>query len=287
MMRLRIIGFCVLSLLFAGSVCAEAAPLPEWAWKGESYMNKKRTNTSYRFKVFKAEDESLTRLAEGRFYPLLAFLGEEYGADPATMALDSLSNGPGEAFTYRIIIPEQGHTATVWAQRVDVYSTVDNNVALDPVFEYYQLYAVSEKDADVVFDCFERGERSKTVAALMNIIPGTGQLYKGQTFKGFAILGSEIALGVTAVTQQFKANYYDKMAETATVGAESFRNDALARRKIRNAALVAMGGVWAFSIYDALASESMPNILISAPGSKGVTLSPAAESAGIALVYHF
>ena len=287
MRRLRILGFCVLSLLFAGSVCAEAAPLPEWAWKGESYMNKKRTNTSYRFKVFKTEDENLTRLAEGRFYPLLAFLGEEYGADPATMALDSLSNGLGEPFTYRITIPGQGHTATVWAQRVDVYTSVDNNVALDPVFEYYQLYAVSEKGADVVFDHFERSERSKAVAALMNIIPGTGQLYKGQTFKGYAILGSEIALGVTAVTQQFKANYYDKMAETATVGADSFRNDALARRRIRNAALGVMAGVWAFSIYDALASDSLPNILVSAPEGKELTLSPSSEGFGIAFVYRF
>lgn len=287
MLRLRIIGCFVLSLLFAGAVCVEAAPLPEWAWKGESYMNKKRTNPSYRFKVFKTEDVSLTRLEEGRFYPLLAFLGEEYGADPATMSLDSLSNGSGEAFTYRITIPEQGHTATVWAQRVDVYSTVDNNAALDPVFEYYQLYAVSGKDADVVFDRFERSERSKGKAALMNIIPGTGQLYKGHTFKGYAILGSEIALGVTAVTQQLKANYYDKRAETATVGADSFRNDALSRRKIRNAALGAMAGIWAFSIYDALASESMPNILVSSPEGKGLTLSPSPEGFGIAFVYHF
>ena len=84
---------------------------------------------------------------------------------------------------------------------MDVYDTVDYNTDLNPVFEYYQLYAVSEKDVTPVFDTFERGERSKGTAALMNIIPGAGQLYKGHTFKGYAILGSEIALGVTAITQ--------------------------------------------------------------------------------------
>ena len=287
MMRLRIIGFCVLSLLLAGSVCAEATPLPEWAWKGESYMNKKRTNTSYRFKVFKTEDASLTRLQEGRFYPLLAFLGEEYGTDPATMTLDSLSNGAGEPVSYRITFPEQGHTATVWAQRVDVYSTVDNNVTLDPIFEYYQLYAVSQKDADVVFDRFAVGERSKAVATLMNIVPGTGQLYKGQTFKGCAILGSELLLGTVAYSTHSKSLYYrDKVAagESAT---DSWRSKEAGMRRLRNVSLGAMAGIWAYSIYDALASDSMPNIRVSSPDGKGLTLSPASESAGIALVYHF
>lgn len=282
----RIIGVAFV-LLCAGAVCAEAAPLPEWAWKGESYMNRKRTNTSYEFKVFKTEDAYLSRLQESRFFPLCEYLGEKYGVDPAAMVLDSLVNGPGAPATYRISFPDNGRTASVLAQRVDEYDAVDYNTAQDPVFEYYQLYAVSGKDAEVSFDQFERGERSKGKAALMNIIPGAGQLYKGHTFKGCAILGTEIALGVTAVTQQAKANYYDRMAKTATVGADSFRNDALGRRKIRNAALIAMGGVWAFSIFDALVAESMPNISVSAPNGAQLTLAPSTGSAGLALVYRF
>ena len=277
MVRLRKTGLLAI-LLVVASVCAGAAPLPEWARKGEAYMNRKRTNTSYAFKVFKSEDAYLSRLQENRFLPLLAYLGDKYGVAPEKMALDSLSNGFGAPATYRISFPENGRQATVLAQRVDV---------LDPVFEYYQLYAVSEKDVTPVFDTFERGERSKGTAALMNIIPGAGQLYKGHTFKGYTILGSEIALGVTAITQQVKANYYDKMAATATVGADSYRNDAIGRRRIRNAALIAMGGIWAYSIFDALVAESMPNISVSAPSGAQLTVAPASTSAGIALVYRF
>ena len=286
MLNLRKTGLLALLLLVAG-VVAGAAPVPEWAWKGESYMNKKRTNTSYEFKVFKTEDTYLSRLQENRFFPLLEYLGGQYGVDPATMALDSLSNGPGAPATYRITFPENGRQATVLAQRVDAYDRVDYNSLLEPYFEYYQLYAVSGKDADVTFDTFERGERSKGKAALMNILPGAGQLYKGHSFKGYAILGSEIALGVTAVTQQIKADYYDKMAETATVGADSYRNDAIGRRRIRNAALIAMGGIWAYSVIDALVAESMPNIAVSAPGGAQLTVAPSSSSAGLALVYRF
>lgn len=286
MVRLRKTGLPVLLLLVAG-LCAGAAPLPEWVRKGEAYMNRKRTNTSYAFKVFKTEDAYLSRLQENRFFPLYEYLGEKYGTDPATMALDSLSNGPGAPATYRITFPENGRRASVLAQRVDVYDTIDYNTDLNPFFEYYQLYAVSEKDANPVFDTFERGERSKGTAALMNVIPGAGQLYKGHTFKGCAILGTEIALGVTAVTQQVKADYYDRRAETATAGADSFRNDAIGRRRIRNAALIAMGGIWAYSIFDALVAESMPNISVSAPPGTHLTLAPSTNSAGIALVYRF
>ena len=286
MVRLRKTGLLAI-LLVVASVCAGAAPLPEWARKGEAYMNRKRTNTSYEFKVFKSEDAYLSRLQENRFYPLLKYLGDKHNLDPERMSLDSLSNGPGKPYTFRIALPFDGHIGTIYAQRVDVYSAVDRNTTGDPVFEYYQLYAVSDLYSEVSFDDFTRGERSKGTAALMNIIPGAGQLYKGHTFKGYAILGSEIALGVTAITQQVKANYYDKMVASATVGADSFHNDAIGRRRIRNAALIAMGGIWAYSIFDALVAESMPNISVSAPSGAQLTFAPASTSAGIALVYRF
>ena len=276
------------AFLLMGAVCAQAGPLPEWAWKGESYMNKKRQNTSYEFKVFKTEDASLTRLREGRFYPLLKYLGDKHGISPDAMALDSLANGPGEPYTYRIALPFEGHIGTVLAQRVDVYSAIDQNTLGDPIFEYYQLFAVSELGTEPVFDHFEKGERSRATAALMNVIaPGAGQLYKGHSFKGYALLGSEIALGVTAVASQFKANYYDKRAETETISPESFRNDAVGRRRIRNAALVSMAGLWAFSIFDALTADSMPAISVSAPQGGQLTLGPATSGAGLSLVYRF
>ena len=283
---MRKFGYLVILLLVAGFTCS-ASPLPEWARMGENYMNKKRQNTSYVFKVFKTEEAYLSRLQEGRFYPLLKYLGDKYDIAPERMGLDSLSNGPGKPYTYRILVPFDGRQGTVLAQRVDVYSAVDYNTPGDPVFEYYQLYAVSEANADVTFDEFERNERSKGKAALMNIVPGVGQIYKGHTFKGYTILGAEVALAATAISQQFKADYYDRMALTDTASPESFRSDAIARRRIRNAALCAMGGIWAYSVFDALVSESMPIISVSAPQGGQLTLAPSSTSAGVALVYRF
>jgi len=283
---------CPKLLLFAffllGNLCARATSLPEWARKGESYMNRKRTNTSYSFKVFKTEDSSLTRLQEGRFYPLLKDLGDQCGISPDMMVLDSLSNGPGEPFTYRILLPRPGYPATVLAQRVDVFSTVDYNVERDPVFEYYQLYAVSEINGVAVFDHFEKGERSKATAALLSAVaPGVGQIYKGHTFKGGVILGSEIALGVTAVTFHARSLYYQKRKEEDTLAPESFHSEEIGLRRLRNITLGAMAGIWAFGIYDAFAKESMPTISVSAPQGGQLTLSPSSVGAGLTLVYHF
>ena len=111
MVRLRKTGLLAI-LLVVASVCAGAAPLPEWARKGEAYMNRKRTNTSYSFKVFKSEDAYLSRLQENRFFPLLAYLGDKYGVAPEKMALDSLSNGLGAPATYRISFPASITTRT-------------------------------------------------------------------------------------------------------------------------------------------------------------------------------
>ena len=287
---MRIIRYALILAvaLMTGLVCATAGPLPEWAWKGESYMNAKRTNTSYGFKVFKTEDDNMTRLHEGRFYPLLEYLGNKHGISPNAMSLDSLANGPGEPFTYRIALPLEGHTGTVLAQRVDVFSAVDQNTLGDPIFEYYQLFAVSEMDADPIFDHFEHGERSKTKAALMNLVaPGAGQLYKGHTFKGAVLLGSEVALGAAAITFHKRSLYYKQRKEEGTFATESFHSEEIGLRRLRNTALIGMAGIWAFGIYDALAKESMPAILVSAPENKSLTLAPAPEGVGISLVYRF
>ena len=287
---MRIVRYTLIlaAALMTGFVCATAGPLPEWAWKGESFMNRKRTNTSYEFKVFKTEDNSMTRLHEGRFYPLLKYLGDLHGISPDTMALDSLANGPGEPYTYRIALPLEGHIGTVLAQRVDVFSAVDQNTLGDPIFEYYQLYSVSETNADVVFDRFEQSERSKTMAALMNVVaPGVGQLYKGHTFKGAALLGSEIALGAAAITFHKRSLYYKMRKEEHTFATESFHSEEIGLRRLRNTALIGMAGIWAFGIYDAFAKESMPTISVSAPQGGQLTLSPSSTGAGLALVYRF
>ena len=285
MSRKAALPVLVLVFLFLGCLAAQATPVPEWTWRGENALNRKRKNDSYSFKVFKTEDQSMVRLHEGRFYPLLKYLGDRYGADINQMSLDSLSAGPGEPYTYRIVIPENERDATVWAQRVDVYSNVDNNTAGDPIFEYYQLYAVSEKDTEALFDHFVVKERSRGGAALMTaVIPCAGQFYKGHTFKGGAIIGSEIILGAAAYSAHKKSLYFKDLAAS---GPDSWHSKEIGMRRLRNAALIAAGGIWAFGLYDALATESMPFLHVSAPRDGQLTVAPSSTGAGVSLVYRF
>ena len=287
MIRVNRSGLLVLLLLALGSMEVFATALPEWAWKEESFMNKKRKNTTYVFKVFKTEDSNLTRLREGCFYPLLKFLGERYNADPASMVVDSLSDTRQQRRTYTVSFPDNGRRAVVYAQRVDDFSAVDYDVNQNPVFEYYQLYAVSEKDVQPIFDVFEEGVRSKKTAAMMNIIPGAGQLYKGQTFRGYSILGSEVALGAAAITFHARSNYFGRKKNEPSESPESFHSKQESLSRLRNTTLCAMAGIWAFSIVDALVSDSMPNITVSAPQDRQISIVPAPQSAGIAIVYRF
>ena len=56
---------------------------------------------------------------------------------------------------------------------------------------------------------------------------------------------------------------------------------------LKNVALIAAGGVWAFGLYDALATESMPFLYVSVPQGGQLTVTPSSMGAGVALVYRF
>ena len=58
-------------------------------------------------------------------------------------------------------------------------------------------------------------------------------------------------------------------------------------RRLRNVALIAAGCVWAFGLYDALATESMPFLYVSAPQGGQLTFAPAPTGMGLTFVYRF
>lgn len=286
MKQLTMSGILTLLLLLGCSGSAFSATRPEWVLKGESFMNRKRTNTSYEFKVFKTEDAFLTRLQGGRFTPLLAYLGEREGIDPVSMSLDSLSNGAGEPYTYRIVFPDNGKESMVLAQRIDVFSIPDYNTVNDPIFEYYQLYAVSETNAEVAFDEYTRTQKSKAVAGLLSIVPGAGQLYMGNRVKGYSLLGSEVALGALALSSHLNARRFHNLKETSP-HADSFASKERSMRLLRNASLGVMAGIWAFGLYDALTSEPMSTISVTEKEAATLTIAPSPSGAGLALVLRF
>lgn len=256
---------------------ALAGVKPEWVQKGEEAMNRKRTNDSYVFKAFHQADADYNRLMDGRFDPLIHYVASKYRVERSSVQLDSLVAGAGVPVTYRIVFRDAEGEAVVLAQRVDSYLTFEDFNDQEFRWEHDQLFAVSEKNRNVVFDCYGIESANNGLAALMSVVPGVGQLYKGNTAKGLVILGSEVALGAAAAVFQLKSNGYQKRADSGEFPADSWQSKADGYKLVRNISFGAMAGIWLFGIFDAVVGD----------GASRLKVEPAAGSAGVGLVYNF
>lgn len=256
---------------------AFAGVKPEWVQKGEEAMNRKRTNDSYVFKAFHQADADYNRLMDGRFDPLIHYVASRYHAERGSVQLDSLVSGAGVPVTYRIAFRDAEGEAVVLARRVDSYLTFEDINDQEFLWEHDQLFAVSDKNRDVVFDSFGIESANNGLAALMSVVPGVGQLYKGNTAKGLVIFGSEVALGAAAAVFQLKANGYQKRADAGEFPADSWQSKADGYKLVRNISLGAMAGIWLFGIFDAVVGD----------GASRLKVEPATGSAGVGMVYSF
>lgn len=275
----------LLTCLFACLCVFEAKAIkPEWVRKGEPVLNQRRTNDSYEFKVFKTEDVSLTCLHENRYMPLLNYLEGRYQSDIKTMRLDSLMLGDDSRRTIRVYMETPEGWKTVLARPIDEYDEIDYNVVSDPVFEYYQLYAVGRPDSDMVLDEITVEKPDRLIAGIMSVIPGCGQFYKGDTIKGAALLGTGLAAAGAAIVFDRQAAAW-KVAMGKGGNKESWESKIIGMKRLRNVSLGALGGLCVFSVVDALVKDSSPVLNVRRGDGNRISVSP--YGAGIALFVEF
>jgi hypothetical protein len=108
--------------------------------------------------------------------------------------------------------------------------------------------------------------RSERSALLRSLVPGLGQLDRGDRLKGWVVVATEGALLVTALGFQLaadaarresSADFYAAPARSGAFAAGQRLSDASAQGvRFRDGFLVAAAGVWALSFVDAYLSRS-------------------------------
>lgn len=276
----------ILSCLMS-SPSAMAVIKPQWVRQGEDVMNRKRIGENYTFKVFHSWDADLTFLQEQRFDPLKTYVRELYGADPMTMTLDSLENVDTGAITYRIMFKDAEGDGVVYAQKVDEFCYFDDFETNEFGFEYYQLYAVSDKNIMPVFDKYVKIENDNATATALSIIPGVGQLYKGDKLKGYGIIASELALATGSVFSHYRYLKCRDNADNGVYRADSWRSKATGWKIARNIGIGSFACVWVYNILDAAVLPGGSRVVVKNPDGKQLTIEPSSSSAGLALTYRF
>lgn len=276
------------SFLSGASVSAQSKP--RWAQKDEKSLNKERSNPGYEFKVFNTYGMDQWRLRDECFAPLLTYVREKYNLGPDGMVLDSICGGSDAPVIYTISFPSADGRETVYARKIDDYSVYEDYVDNTYQFEYYQLYAVADKGmTPEVFDDYELTRSYNSGATLMSIVPGLGQIYKGQSVKGYTIMGFEAALIATAIATNIKLHYCDKKIKEEPQYADSWRSKVNGWRNMRNISLGLAGGLYIYNLLDAALSKGTRQVIVHKRNRQKLVVTPVAtfDGGGLALVVNF
>ena len=264
----------VLLLVLALSVSTGvyAQPKPRWVKKGVKELNANRTNDTYSFEIFHVENPDQGLLVLDKFAPFINYVHETYNVPMETpMVLDSVPDPNNGRMSYTLTFDSPQGPTTVYGQLVDQFTQLDDFVQNKFEYHWYQLFAISNPGvAQPQFDDFtvtRHYNAGKAVA--MSIIPGLGQIYKGQNVKGWIFLGTEVALVGTLIYSVERYNWYKHHRNKPG----DLHNPKTTFRELMIFSAIAAGGLYVYNLFDAGLCKIAPRVEISRPNTYNATLS--------------
>lgn len=172
--------------------------------------------------------------------------------------------------------------------RLQAYSVDEYVERVDGQVKLYSLFMVGIADK-VVFDRVYKSTSYGAGPAVMSIIPGVGQFYKGSTVKGACFLGGVATFTVGALfCENERADYKNKMKEQAQF-AKDYNNKAKNYETARNVCIGVAAALWVYNIIDAAAAKGAPRIVVKPSSGNYLSLHPIVtpNSAIVSLTYNF
>lgn len=251
-MKTHLILLLLLTVNFCISFNANAEPTPRWVKKGVKELNQKRTNDSYSFHIFHHEDVDRNRFEVDNFKSLLEYVDSVYDVDQSQIFVDSIPANGSLPTTYEVSFNKDGKENTVYAQLVDHYSKFEDYPNGEYDYNLYQLYAISEEGVNKPdFDKFALSRNYGAKPVLMSIIPGLGQIYKGQQAKGYAILGVEAAMVASIIYATTQVNKWNNLAYQNQGVFDYYQSKADTFRQWRAFCYIAGGALYIYNLLDA------------------------------------
>lgn len=241
------------------SAGAYADSKPRWVSKGVKELNEKRLNDTYSFKLFHTIDADKKVIELSKFRALEEYVDSAYNVPVADMVLDSIPAYDGGRTTYTLTFNKDGQKQTVYAQLVDTYTKLEEFVTNNYEYHYFQLFAVSNPGVtEPVFDNYSlTNSFNAGKATAMSLIPGLGQIYKGQKVKGYIFMGTEALLIAGIIYSSDRYNYYKKNH------GEGGNKDTFKELLIFSS--IAAGGLYIYNLFDAALCHIPRRVEISRP----------------------
>lgn len=240
---------------------------PQWLTKGEAYLNSQRTNDTYYFKIIQNIGPELALLRQESTNALADYIGKRNKVQGLEKMEINHTQTQGETVStrenYQMVFKNEFTSEAFYATLVDQYwEEVDDSDG--HTYQYYALYAVSASGSTPpVLDRFEVSRSYGATPVFMSVIPGVGQLYKGNTVKGWCMLGGAVAgVGAIVFFENERASYATKIKEQPK-HAQTYKTKADNNETARNVAIGVTGALVAWSIIDAAVAPGVTRIKIS------------------------
>lgn len=263
---------CVILIAVSTTTAADrSGSKPQWVSKGEEILNSQRSNNTYYFKAIQTVGESLQQAREARITALSEHISQRNkitGKSINDMGLRQ-NNGVSEEYeTFQMVFKNDFESVVFQAQIVDEWWEFVTNKNGRSEYVYYTLFAVSDHGGETIFDRFDITRSYGAAPAFMSIIPGVGQLYKGQKGKGIAMLcGAAAGAGAIIFCENQRASYVAKMQEQPK-HAQTYKTRADNYETARNVAIGVTGALVVWSVIDAAVAPGVTRIKV----RKGETL---------------
>lgn len=262
-----IIGLIIFS--YPLTLSGQVPPKPLWVIKGVKHLNDHRISKDYEFVAFHHELTDQNIIPDDKLAILRLNMAQYFNISPDQISIDSIADPNLSRTTYSVSFPaiDTEEMTKVYVQPVDSYQRYNNNIDGDFDYNLDELYAISVKDTTPVFDNFEVTRKYNGMPVAMSLIPGLGQIYKGQAAKGYSILGTEIFFCAAITYGELNRAYYMKQARKKPGAYDSWKSKANTFRTVRNIGIVFASATYLYNIFDAAFAKGAPHILISRQNS--------------------
>jgi len=176
---------------------ASAGGRPQWVQRGEQSLNGLRSTDAYEFKIVVSQGRSLADLKDNRLGALADYVGKQNqitGKAVSEAVSEQTGGDYNEKETFRMVFKNEFSTDVFYATLVDDYWEQAGNGE----YTYWALFAVSSKAEPSKFDRFSTSTSYGAGPVALSVIPGVGQIVKGQKAKGISMMGGA-AVGAGAI----------------------------------------------------------------------------------------
>jgi hypothetical protein len=159
----------------------------------------------------------------------------------------------GSSFRKEIRISNSGFEAS--------FAKIDEVIEQkDGQYICWQVYAIADFSITPIPQFRYTTDYGMRPIVYSSLVPGWGQISKGQFQKGFIFTGSELAFLVSSIYLNSKYDYnMNRSQETSILDIKmEYVDRADKYAKYRNITMSLAGAVWIWNIIDAVSSEGMP-----------------------------